>query len=257
MKALEDYLHAPKFKCCLTGQRTYSAARSGFQMEETDRILERVASIRPDRLLDVGCGCGGFTVRLSPHCREITAIDSSQALIDRCKEENARANITYVCMDGRDIRHTNSSFDLVAERMALHHIREWEEALSEMIRVSSKHLLIEEPIDDARSEEKRNARSARELFLALENQVGHSHYEYLPEDTLTQYFHRREISIESEIIKSDKLVDFDQFFSSFGDFAEKSSRKEYWLDRLESFKRELDGRKLCEEDIVFIAARKS
>ena len=150
MKALEDYLHAPKFKCCLTGQRTYSAARSGFQMEETDRILERVASIRPDRLLDVGCGCGGFTVRLSPHCREITAIDSSQALIDRCKEENARANITYVCMDGRDIRHTNSSFDLVAERMALHHIRVWYVALCVFIRVSSKHLLIEEPIVDAR-----------------------------------------------------------------------------------------------------------
>ena len=126
-----------------------------------------------------------------------------------------------------------------------------------MTRVSSKHILVEEPIDDPRSEEKKNAARARELLLALQNEAGFSHYEYLPTDTLTQYFRRREISIESEIIRSDKLVDFDQFFSSFDEFAEKSSRKEYWLDRLEVFRQELDGGKLCEEDVVFIAARKS
>lgn len=257
MKALEDYLHTPKVKCCLTRQRTPSAVRSGFQMEETDRILERVASIRPGRLLDVGCGCGDFTAKLSPHCPEITAIDASQGLIDRCKRENGRPNITYVCMDGRNIRFPDKSFDLLLERMALHHIREWEEALGEMIRVSSKHVLVQEPIDDPRSEEKRNAARARELLLALQNEAGYSHYEYLSADVLFEYFRKREISIESEITKSDKLVDFDKFFSSFGDFAEKSSRKEYWLDRLESLRRELDGQKLCEEDIVFIAARKS
>jgi SAM-dependent methyltransferase len=226
-------------------------------MEETDRILEGVASIRPDRVLDVGCGCGGFTVRLSPHCREITAIDWFQALIDRCKRENSRPNIDYLCMDGRNIRYPDNSFDLVVGRTVLHHIQEWEEALAEMIRVSSKHLLVEEPIDDLRTEDKKNTMRARQLLLALQNEVGYSHHDYLPADALIECFRKREISIESEIIKSDKLVDFDQFFRSFDDFAERSSRKEYWLDRLESFKRELDGKKLCEEDIVFIAARKS
>ena len=220
-------------------------------------MLERVASIRPDQLLDVGCGCGGFTAKLSPHCREIIAVDSSQALIDRCKRENSRPNISYVCMDGRDIRHPNNSFDLVAERMALHHIREWEETLGEMIRVSSKHILVEEPIDDPRSEEKKNAARARELLLALQNEIGFSHHEYIPANILIDYFRKKNMSIESDVIESDKLVDFDKFFSSFGDFAEKSSRKEYWLDRLESLRRELDGKKLCEEDIVFIVARKS
>jgi len=257
LKALELRLEIPQSKCFLSREKTRSAAWCGFQMEETDRILERVASIGPDRLLDVGCGCGGFTAGLSPHCREITAIDSSQALIDRCKKENARANVIYFCMDGRDIRYSNNSFDLVAERMTLHHIREWEKALDEMIRVSSKYVLVEEPIDDPRSKEKKDARRARELLLALQNEVGFSHHEYLPADTLKNYFSSRRISIESEIIRSDELVSFDEFFRSFDDFAQKSSRKEYWLDRLESLKRELDGNKLCEEDIVFIAARKS
>ena len=225
-------------------------------MEETDRILRQVASIRPDRVLDVGCGCGSFTAELSPHCREIAAIDSSQALIDRCKRENSRPSINYLCMDGRKIRFPDKSFDLVLERMALHHICEWEEALGEMIRVSSKHVLVEEPIDDPRSEEKKNAARARELLLALQNEIGYSHHEYIPANILIDYFRKKNMSIESEIIESEKLVDFDQFFSSFDDFAQKSSRREYWLDRLESLKRELDGRKLCEEDIVFVAAVK-
>jgi hypothetical protein len=160
-------------------------------------------------------------------------------------------------MDGRNIRYPDSGFDLVVGRTVLHHIQEWEEALAEMIRVSSKHLLVEEPIDDLRSEEKENAARARELLLALQNEAGYSHYDYLPADALIECFRKREISIESEIVKSDKLVDFDQFFRSFDDFAEKSSREEYWLERLESFRRELDGKKLCEEDILFIAARKS
>jgi ubiquinone/menaquinone biosynthesis C-methylase UbiE len=222
-----------------------------------DKILEKVTLLKPGKVLDVGCGCGGSTVKLSPHCREITAIDSSQALIDRCKRENSRPNISYLCMDGRNIRYPENSFDLVLERMALHHIREWEKALGEMIRVSSKHVLVEEPIDDPRSEEKKNAMRARELFLALQNEVGYSHHEYMPADALIDYFREKNMSIESEIIESEKLVDFDQFFSSFDDFAQKSSRRDYWLDRLESLKRELDGKKLCEEDIVFIAARKS
>ena len=226
-------------------------------MEQDDKLLSRVALLKPHKVLDVGCGCGGFTAKLSTHCREITAIDSSQALIDRGKEENASSNITYVCMDGRKIRFPDRSFDLVLERMALHHICEWEEALGEMIRVSSKHVLVEEPIDDPRSEEKKNAARARELLLALQNEIGYSHHEYIPANILIDYFRKKNMSIESEIIESEKLVDFDQFFSSFDDFAEKSSRKEYWLDRLESLRRELDGKKLCEEDIVFIVARKS
>jgi hypothetical protein len=160
-------------------------------------------------------------------------------------------------MDGRDIRFPDRSFDLVLERDTLHHVEEWQKMLGEMIRVSAKHILVQEPIDDPRSDEKKNAARARRLYLELQHEVGYSHYDYLSLDSLTGYFHGRGIPIESEIIRSDKLVDFDQFFGSFGDFAEKSGRRKYWLGRLESLRKELYGKKLCEEDTVFIVAMKS
>jgi SAM-dependent methyltransferase len=225
-------------------------------MEKNEKILERVSLLKPKNVLDVGCGCGGFTVKLSPYCGKITAIDFSQELIDRCKKENPGPNITYLCMDGRDIHYPDGSFDLVMERSFLHHILEWEKALDEMIRVSSKYILIEEPIDDPRSEEKRNAIYAQKLYLELQREVGYSHYQYIRIDSLIQYFKRRNIAIETEVIKSDEPIDFDDNFSSFGVFAEKSKRKEYWLKRLDSLKAELAGKKLCQEDCVFIQAIK-
>jgi ubiquinone/menaquinone biosynthesis C-methylase UbiE len=226
-------------------------------MEARDPILERVASLNPKQLLDVGCGCGSFTVKLSQHCGRIIAIDPSQARIDQSKKENGKPNISYLCMDGRSLKYPDNSFDVVMAREILHHVREWQKVLDEMMRVSAKHVLVEEPIDDPRSEEKRNAIRAQTLYLELQNEVGFSHYTHIPLDSLREYFRKKKVSLETEIIRSDELVDFDSLFSSFGDFAEKSSRKGYWLNRLESLRRELEGKKLCEEDIVFFAARKS
>jgi ubiquinone/menaquinone biosynthesis C-methylase UbiE len=225
-------------------------------MEQKDPILERISLVKPENVLDVGCGCGSSTAKLAPYCGKITAIDFSSDLIDRCKRENQKPNITYLCMDGRDIQYTDHSFDLVVEQYSLHHVLEWEKVLDEMIRVSSKHILIQEPVDDPRSEEKRNSIRAQKLYLEVQKEVGYSHYRHLQLDSLIQYFKRKKISIETQIIKSDRLIVFDDYFNNFDVFAERSKRKEYWYGRLDRLRKELTGKYLCDEDLVFIAAVK-
>jgi ubiquinone/menaquinone biosynthesis C-methylase UbiE len=225
-------------------------------MEQRDELLSKVSLLKACRILDVGCGCGEYTIKLSPFCRKLTAIDFSQALIDRCRNESGKINIEYVCMDGRDIRYPDDSFDVVLERDALHHVLEWQKVLDEMIRVSAKHILVEEPLDDPRSEEKKNSMSAQEFFLKLQNEVGFTHYKYISLNSLIEYFRKKDIPIEVKIIKSDEPVEFDKFFSGFADFAEKSKRKEYWYGRLENLRQELSGKTLAEEDVVFISAVK-
>ena len=206
----------------------------------------------PEKVLDVGCGCGSFTAQLSPHCRKITAIEFSPGLIQRCKNENQKPNITYLCMDGRNLGFPDNSFDLVLERTTLHHIFEWEKALNEMIRVSAKYILIQEPLDDPRSEAKRNTIRAQNLYLEIQKEVGYPHYRYIPEESLMGYFRKENIKIKSQVIRSDKPKEFDEYFSNFGDFAERSRRKKYWLERLDNLRKELEGKKLCEEDSIFI-----
>ncbi|HEX9916834.1 MAG TPA: class I SAM-dependent methyltransferase [candidate division Zixibacteria bacterium] len=226
-------------------------------MEYNNILLTRITQLKPQNVLDVGCGCGSFTIKLSFYCTEAVAIDLSEDLIERSKKENQKPNITYLCMDGRNLSYPDNSFDLVLERATLHHTREWEKVLNEMIRVSAQHILAEEPLDDPRSEAKKNTMQAQKLFLELQNEVGYSHYPYLPLENLLGYFKKRNIPLETEIIKSDEPLGLDEYFSSFGLFAEKSKRKKYWLDRLDDFKKELNGNKLCESDTLFIAAVKS
>ena len=128
--------------------------------------------LKPEHVLDLGCGCGSFTAEMSPHCGKIIAIDSSSVLIDRCKSENQKPNINYVCMDARKVDYPDACFNLVLERACLHHILEWEKVLDEMMRLSSKYVLIEEPMDDPRSDAKRNAIQAQRFYLEVQKEAG-------------------------------------------------------------------------------------
>ena len=217
-------------------------------------MLSRLAELQPKRVLDVGCGYGEFTARMSPYCGSITAIDVSEPAIDRSWKESMRPNIEYVHMDGRHIDYPDNSFDMALERVSLHHILEWEQVLDEMIRVSSKYVLLEEPVDDLRSEGKRNAILGQRLYLKVQTEVGYSHFEHIKPESLVQYFRTKGITIETEVEKSDELIDFDEFFSAFGYFAKKTDREEYWYGRLADLKTELSGKPMSKCDIILIQA---
>jgi len=219
-------------------------------------ILNVVTRIKPLSILDIGCGCGSFTVKLAPSCRQIAAIDISPSLIERCRKENQRANISYLIMDAKDIAYPDNSFDLVPKRTSLHHILPWRKAVDEMIRVSSKHILIEEPLDDPRSPAKKNTILAQQFFLEIQNEVGYAHFAHLEKLSLVEYIRQKHLSAEVHINESDKPVTFEEYFQPFSFFAKKSSREDYWLDRLESFRKEMTGQTLCENDLLFIAAAK-
>lgn len=218
--------------------------------------LDIVTKIKPLSVLDVGCGCGSFTVKLAPLCGRITAIDISPSLIERCRKENRRPDISYLIMDAKNIAHPDNSFDLVLERASLHHILEWQKTIDEMIRVSSKHIIIEEPIDDPRSSAKRNTILAQQLFLEIQNEVGYTHFAHLEKSSLVEYIRQKHLSAEVYVNESDKQVTFDDYFESFPFFSGKSTRKDYWLDRLESFREEMTGQTLCVSDLLLIVATK-
>ena len=217
-------------------------------------LIKYIEKLKPVKILDVGCGCGSFTAKIAPYCGHITPIDSSQPLIDRCKKENQLSNVDYACMDARDIKYPENSFDLVLERASLHHILDWRTVLSEMVRVSSKHICIEEPIDDPSSEEKRNVIAAQSLFLEVQNETGYLHYKHLEPAVLKEYFTSRGMKYESQMVKTDQSIDFDEYFAQYDRFAEKSKRKEYWLERLAGLKKELKGGKLSQSDTLFVFA---
>ena len=215
-------------------------------------LIEKIKSIRPIKLLDIGCGCGEFTKELAQYCGQVTAIDVSEKLIDRCNKENKLPNIEYLCRDGRATGLPDKSFDCVIERDALHHMSGWEKAIDEMFRLSTKYVLIAEPLDDDRSIEKHNSNEAQNLFLELQHDAGYEHYHHIEKEVLLEYFDTRGIKYECVIEKYDDVVEFDEYFDRYEYFAERTQRKDYWMNRLNEFKAKLTGGKLCAEDEINI-----
>jgi len=212
--------------------------------------------LKPGNVLDIGCGCGSFTVELSSFCRHITAIDVSESLIKRCCKENSRPNIDYRCLDGTKLDFSDNYFDWAFCRMSLHHDRNWRKIVDEMLRVARYGILVEEPFDDPRSAAKRNTMQEQRLFLELQAEVGYPHYPHVTPEQLTGFLQDKRVRFEWEIIRSDEPVSFGEFSESWGFFADKSTRKEYWLQRLSDYRRELGDGQLCESDILFVIAHK-
>ncbi len=215
-------------------------------------ILEKLQSINPQRLLDIGCGCGEFTKEISPYCKHITAIDVSERLIERCKKENNITNIEYFCKDGRYTGLPDKSFDCVLVRASLHHMTSWEKQIDEMFRLSSRYVFIIEPIDDNRSIEKRNHNEAQNLYLEVQQDSGYEHYNHIKENALLDYFNSRCIKYDCNIERFDDEVEFDECFNMFEYFAERTHRKDYWMNKLKEFRLKMNGRKFCTNDVINI-----
>jgi ubiquinone/menaquinone biosynthesis C-methylase UbiE len=91
-----------------------------------------------DKVLDIGCGHGIVSEYLASHGIHVTAVDVSEALLDRFRERVSGANLplTIVQGDAYNIPAAESSFDKVVARMFLPHFPDWPTVLAEMSRVT-------------------------------------------------------------------------------------------------------------------------
>jgi ubiquinone/menaquinone biosynthesis C-methylase UbiE len=89
------------------------------------------------RVLDVGCGPGDLSIRISQQCHEVRGVDVTPEMI-RIAEEKAAcapANVCFQQADACDLPFESHSFDTVMSVNALQTMIRPEMALSEMSRV--------------------------------------------------------------------------------------------------------------------------
>jgi tRNA (cmo5U34)-methyltransferase len=101
----------------------------------------------PERVLDLGCGAGNFTLRLlksAPSIREIVLIDLSRPMLERAAERIravCSASVRTLQGDLREIPFESAGpFDVILAGAVLHHLREeaqWVETFSRIFRATS------------------------------------------------------------------------------------------------------------------------
>jgi SAM-dependent methyltransferase len=142
----------------LSGDRWSRTATQLAELEESRRaeLTEHVrvfAQLSGDeRALDAGTGTGALAFALSPHVREVVAVDLVPELL---AEARARAqpfpNVTFVEGDVTRLDFQSASFDLAGCARTLHHVHRPELVVAELARLTRPggHVLVIDQIAPA------------------------------------------------------------------------------------------------------------
>ncbi|OIQ98110.1 23S rRNA (guanine(745)-N(1))-methyltransferase [mine drainage metagenome] len=122
----------------------YETQKGAWIGNEEYRLLASLLAPRPgETLLDVGCGTGYFTRRFADKATEgnVVGVDIDTEML-RFANEHSEPNIGFVAADARQLPFRDKSFDLVVSVTALCFIRDEKQALSEMLRVARRRVVL-------------------------------------------------------------------------------------------------------------------
>ena len=111
----------------------------GRVFQDSREAVVRNLKIAPgDRVLEVGVGTG-LCLPLYPRNCDITAIDLSQAMLDKAEErvkELGLTNVKLMHMDAGNMTFPDSSFDIVIAAYVVTAVPDYRKLMEEMVRVS-------------------------------------------------------------------------------------------------------------------------
>ncbi len=126
----------------MSGDRWSRTAAQIAELEEsrradlTEHVRRFVHPAGDERALDAGTGTGALAFALSPHVREVVAVDRVPELL---AEARARAgpfpNVTFVEGDATRLEFESASFDLAGCARTLHHVHRPELVVAELARL--------------------------------------------------------------------------------------------------------------------------
>jgi len=107
--------------------------------ESFDFIREAARLDGTQSVLDAGCGPGLVCCALAPHCREITGVDVTRAMIEEAGRRATEAhleNTRFVEGDIAAMPFGDETFDAAVSRYVFHHLENPLAVLREMARVT-------------------------------------------------------------------------------------------------------------------------
>lgn len=94
-----------------------------------------------DRLLDVACGPGEFTIFIAKRISEARGVDISDREIEIARnliKDFGLSNIGFDCSDVENLPYGDNSFSIVVCKSSFHHFRKPDRVFNEMIRCCSQ-----------------------------------------------------------------------------------------------------------------------
>ena len=122
--------------------RTAEAFARYATRDTPEMLAERVefAELTPDdRVLDVACGPGAFTLAAAQRVRFARGADLTSAMLRQARafqQERRVRNVYFDCADAERLPYADGAFDVVTCQFAFHHMPRPQATLEEMVRVA-------------------------------------------------------------------------------------------------------------------------
>lgn len=99
-------------------------------------ILKNIELNENMKVIDFGAGTGLITSQIAPKVMKITAVDISQAMLDKLVDKNElKDKVEILCQD-ITVQPVGTDYDLIMSAMAMHHVKDTDN----MIKQFSAHL---------------------------------------------------------------------------------------------------------------------
>ena len=112
-------------------------------------IIERIEDASEKTALEIGCGTGLFTTRLSKVLKEVACFDTSEEMVKVLKEKIKEGNLKNISIYTEEILNNEEfyeKFDIVYSSMVFHHIVDIEEEfelLSKLLKKGGQVIIID------------------------------------------------------------------------------------------------------------------
>ncbi len=105
--------------------------------KHAEELLRRIDFHAGQRYLDLGCGNGAAPIYLAAkYGLNVTGVDVDPAQISAAETQSlGMRNARFCTLDGTELPFEDAEFDIVATNKVMHHIPNWRDAFSEMVRV--------------------------------------------------------------------------------------------------------------------------
>jgi SAM-dependent methyltransferase len=97
--------------------------------DEWTVLLRAIAEVRPQRVLDAGCGDATLASMIA--APEVICVDQSQAAVDAARAKGLEAHVGRI----EELPFADGAFDVLMCNHVLYHVRDRERALRELVRV--------------------------------------------------------------------------------------------------------------------------
>lgn len=161
-----------------------------------DRFAFRLNELRPESVLDVGCGRGALVRQLVEAGVNATGLEPSASGDD---ENIVKGSAT-------DLPFEDGSFEWVTLRHVPHHLPDLSGALSECVRVAKVGLLIAEPWFDLTDEQQSKAEHWDRWWKRQHERAGQVHRQCVSLAGVREALPDGEYEIEVEYFRQDTLL---------------------------------------------------